>query len=77
MKSIFVRIYGSMLVALLIVGAVFYFTFDAISTSRAEQYRKQLARGPFTLLAEGAAYYRGEQRIKWLQGIARSMGMNY
>lgn len=77
MKSIFVRIYGSMLVALLFVGAVFYFTIDAISNSRAEQYRKQLARGPFTLLAEGAAYYRGEERTKWLQGIARSMGMNY
>jgi len=76
-KSIFVRIYGSMLVALLIVGAVFYFTIDAISNARAEQYRKQLAQGPFTLLAEGVAYYHGEQRIKWLQGIARSMGMNY
>ncbi|GAA5135670.1 ATP-binding protein [Alloalcanivorax gelatiniphagus] len=56
MSSIFVRIYGGILVALLIIGALTYAGVELVNDYRSLMYRERMAKGTFYLMAEG---YRG------------------
>ena len=56
MNSIFVRIYGGILVALLIIGALTWAGVDLVNDYRSQLYREQMAKGTFHLMAES---YRG------------------
>ncbi|HBP75913.1 MAG TPA: two-component sensor histidine kinase, partial [Alcanivorax sp.] len=53
MNSIFVRIYGGILVALLIIGALTYAGVELVNDYRSQLYRERMARGTFYLMAEG------------------------
>ncbi|MBT8767166.1 ATP-binding protein [Metapseudomonas boanensis] len=52
MNSIFLRIYGGMLVALVLVALLGVFTIHQVNQVRADQYRESLARGTFRLMAD-------------------------
>ncbi len=56
MNSIFVRIYGGILVALLIIGALTYAGVELVNDYRSLLYRERMAKGTFHLMAES---YRG------------------
>ncbi len=74
MKSIFLRIYGGMLVALLLVSALVYGTLQFVNEYRAEIYREEMAKGTFALLATGTSRYYGAERDKWLQLMSALLG---
>ncbi|WP_342247310.1 ATP-binding protein [Pseudomonas sp. OTU5201] len=52
MNSIFLRIYGGMLVTLVLVALLGVFTIHQVNQVRADQYRESLARGTFRLMAD-------------------------
>ena len=52
MKSIFLRIYGGMLLALLLVSGLGLLGLHWINEVRGEHYREELARGTFRLMAD-------------------------
>ncbi|MBL7251582.1 ATP-binding protein [Alloalcanivorax marinus] len=56
MNSIFVRIYGGILVALLIIGALTWAGVDLVNDYRSLLYRERMAKGTFHLMADS---YRG------------------
>ena len=74
MNSIFVRIYGGILVALLIIGAATYVGVDLINQYRAGQYRERMAEGTFFLLGEGLREQSGADRAEWLREMSRRLG---
>ncbi|AFT71542.1 ATPase, histidine kinase-, DNA gyrase B-, and HSP90-like domain protein [Alloalcanivorax dieselolei B5] len=74
MNSIFVRIYGGILVALLIIGAATYVGVDLINQYRADQYRERMAEGTFFLLGEGLREQSGADRAEWLREMSRRLG---
>lgn len=75
MNSIFVRIYGGILVALLIIGALTYAGVELVNDYRSQLYRERMARGTFYLMAEG---YRerasDEERQAWSRSLSRMFG---
>lgn len=74
MHSIFLRIYGGMLVAMLLVSALVYGAVQLVNAQRADAYREEMARGTFTLLAEGTSRYQGAERDKWVQVMSALLG---
>jgi len=52
MHSIFLRIYGGMLVALVLVALLGVATLHLVNEVRSDQYRERLARGTFSLMAD-------------------------
>ncbi|WP_371226212.1 ATP-binding protein [Pseudomonas sp. QE6] len=52
MKSIFLRIYGGMLLTLVLVAALGVLTLHLVNEVRGERYREDLARGTFRLMAD-------------------------
>lgn len=52
MNSIFLRIYGGMLAALVLVAVLGVLSLHLLNTVRADQYRERLAHGTFTLMAD-------------------------
>ncbi|MFP1682652.1 ATP-binding protein [Alloalcanivorax sp. C16-1] len=74
MSSIFVRIYGGILVALLIIGALTYAGVELVNDYRSLLYRERMAKGTFYLMAEG---YRGQDtagRQAWSLHLSRLFG---
>lgn len=51
MNSIFLRIYGGMLAALVLVAVLGVLTLHLVNEVRSDQYRERLARGTFSLMA--------------------------
>lgn len=52
MKSIFLRIYGGMLLTLVLVAALGVLTLHLVNEVRGERYREDLARGTFRVMAD-------------------------
>ncbi|WP_152222132.1 ATP-binding protein [Pseudomonas sp. SCB32] len=52
MKSIFLRIYGGMLLTLVLVAVLGVLTLHLVNDVRGERYREDLARGTFRLMAD-------------------------
>ncbi|WP_137818369.1 ATP-binding protein [Pseudomonas sp. 2FG] len=52
MNSIFLRIYGGMLAALVLVAVLGVLTLHLVNEVRSDQYRERLARGTFSLMAD-------------------------
>ena len=75
MNSIFVRIYGGILVALLIIGALTYAGVELVNDYRSQLYRERMARGTFYLMAEGYRERAGdEERQAWSRSLSRMFG---
>jgi len=77
MKSIFFRIYMGSLIAALVVGLAGYVTLQVLNGTRLSTYLENVARGTFTLIAEGAERHQGEKRTEWLQTVGRLAGLKF
>lgn len=71
MKSIFFRIYMGALIAALLAGLAGYVSMQVVNSYRLSAYLDSVARGTFTLIAQGAARHTGDKRTEWLQIIER------
>lgn len=75
MNSIFFRIYGGMLLAMLIIGGLAYGGVQLVNDYRANEYRKEMAQGTFYLMARGLARHEpGEERERWQKVLGRLLG---
>lgn len=74
MNSIFLRIYAGMLLAMVLVGLAAWGSLELLNEYRADSYREQMAKGTFTLLAEGTSRYHGVEREKWLKVMSALLG---
>lgn len=73
-SSIFVRIYGGLLLVITLVAGLTYYTVQAINDYRAEVYREDMATGVFHLIALGASRQPvGAPRDTWLADASRLM----
>lgn len=74
MNSIFLRIYGGMLVAILVIGAFSYAGVQVANSYRADSYREQMARGTFYLMALGLQRQKTPAELtRWRQVLGRLM----
>lgn len=73
MSSIFIRIYGGLLLAILTVALLAYGAFLQINDWRAERYRENMASGVFHLIAIGVARHDGPGLPTWLAETGRLM----
>lgn len=74
MNSIFLRIYGGMLAAILVVGLIAYGAVQLVNSYRADVYREQMARGTFYLMARGLQRQQtAEELERWRQVLGRLM----
>ncbi len=69
MKSIFFRIYIGSLLAALAVGLAGYIILQVMNGSRLSNYLENVARGTFTLIAQGAQRHESREREAWLQAV--------
>lgn len=75
MNSIFLRIYGGMLAAVLLVSSLAYGVVQLVNNYRADVYREQMARGTFYLMAKGLQRQQtAEELARWQQVLGRLMG---
>lgn len=65
-SSIFIRIYGGILLVIATVALCAYFFVQAINAQRADAYRESMATGIFRLIALGVSRQEGEARAAWL-----------
>lgn len=74
MNSIFLRIYGGMLAAVLLVGMIAYGTVQLVNSYRADVYREAMARGTFYLMARGLQRQKTPEELeRWRQVLGRLM----
>ena len=73
MKSIFLRIFGGLLLALILVSTVCVLAVDAINQVRLEQHRMQVSQGTFRLLAKYIAK-QTEIKDEWLKKLGNELG---
>ncbi len=74
MNSIFLRIYGGMLAAVLLVGMLAYGTVQLVNSYRADVYRETMARGTFYLMARGLQRQKTPEELeRWRQVLGRLM----
>ncbi len=75
MKSIFVRIYGGLVVVIIAIAMISWGGVQLINGWRAEVYREQMSRGTFYLMSLGIARQKTEEEEqRWLQVLGRLMG---
>lgn len=74
MNSIFLRIYGGMLVAMLLISAMSYGVVELVSGRRADVYREEMSRGTFWLIANSTSRYHGADRDKWMTLLTTLLG---
>lgn len=72
-SSIFVRIYGGLLLVIAAVALAGYFFIQAVNTQRADSYRENMATGMFRLIALGVSRQEGDARIAWLAEASQIM----
>lgn len=65
MNSIFLRLYGGLLLALCFIGAITYAAVQLVNSYRSDLYREEMARGTFYLMAEGYQRYELDDRERW------------
>lgn len=75
MKSIFLRIYGGMLLTLVVVGALGLLTLRVVNDVRAQDYRQELARGTFRLMSDELVPMEEVDRKRAILQWARLMGI--
>jgi two-component system sensor histidine kinase RstB len=74
-NSIFLRIYGGMMLAVLLVGLLAYAGVTVVNSYRADVYRESMARGTFYLMARGVQRQQDAAALeRWLQVLGRLMG---
>jgi two-component system, OmpR family, sensor histidine kinase RstB len=72
LNSIFLRIYGGMLAAILVVGMIAYGTVQLVNSYRADVYREEMARGTFYLMARGLQRQQTPEDLeRWRQVLGR------
>lgn len=75
MNSIFFRIYGGVVLTIILVLGVAYFSTGLVNAKRAEVYREAMARGTFYLMAQGLQRQKTEEELeRWRQVLARLIG---
>lgn len=72
-SSIFVRIYGGILLVIAAVALCAYFFVQTINTQRADAYRESMATGMFRLIALGVSRQEGDARAVWLAEASQIM----
>lgn len=77
MNSIFLRIYGGMLSAMVLIAFFSYLAFVEINDYRSSQFRESMAKGPMLLIADGVAKHTGDYRERWLAAVSRLMGVKF
>ncbi|WP_285259484.1 ATP-binding protein [Halopseudomonas bauzanensis] len=75
MNSIFLRIYGGMLVVLVTVSLVSLLSIHLINDVRAEDYRERIASGTFRLMADNLQPMDTAERLRVLNLWERLMGV--
>ncbi|SFC68038.1 two-component system, OmpR family, sensor histidine kinase RstB [Pseudomonas citronellolis] len=75
MKSIFLRIYGGMLLTLVLVAVLGVLTLHLVNEVRGDRYREELARGTFRLMADEMAGMEEVDRKRALLQWSRLMGI--
>ncbi|MDF3867905.1 ATP-binding protein [Pseudomonas denitrificans (nom. rej.)] len=75
MKSIFLRIYGGMLLTLVAVAALAVLTLHLVNDVRGERYREDLARGTFRLMADELLPMSEVDRKRALSQWSRLLGI--
>ncbi|WP_285961102.1 ATP-binding protein [Pseudomonas tohonis] len=75
MNSIFLRIYGGLLITLVLVALLGVFTFHQVNEVRADQYRESLARGTFRLMSDNLEPMTAIERRRALVLWSRLMGI--
>ncbi|WP_431482444.1 ATP-binding protein [Pseudomonas solani] len=75
MNSIFLRIYGGLLVTLVLVALLGVLTFHQVNEVRADQYRESLARGTFRLMSDNLEPMTAIERRRALVLWSRLMGI--
>ncbi|MCG8673178.1 MAG: HAMP domain-containing protein, partial [Pseudomonadales bacterium] len=76
MNSIFVRIYGGMIAASIVIGVIFYIAFQTTNFFRLQHFRNELANGPIALMVESIEYREAENREQWVSLLARIFNTN-
>ncbi|WP_417217102.1 ATP-binding protein [Alcanivorax sp.] len=71
MNSIFLRLYGGLLLALCFIGAITYGAVELVNSYRSDLYREKMARGTFFLMAEGYQRYEAGDRDRWSQVLSK------
>lgn len=74
MNSIFLRIYGGMLLAVVLISLAAYGVVEVINGYRADTYREQMARGTFWLMTNSTSRYQGAEREQWLKILGVLIG---
>ncbi|MZR62325.1 ATP-binding protein [Alcanivorax sp. DP30] len=74
MNSIFLRLYGGLLMALCFIGAITYASVQLVNQYRSDIYREEMARGTFYLMAEGYQRYESEERDRWSKVLTQLFG---
>lgn len=72
-SSIFVRIYGGILLVIAAVAVCAYFFIQAVNAHRADTYRENMATGIFRLIALGVSRQEGDARTAWLAEATQLM----
>ncbi|HEX6592233.1 MAG TPA: ATP-binding protein [Moraxellaceae bacterium] len=72
-SSIFVRIYGGLLLVIAAVAVAAYFFIQAVNEQRASSYRENMATGIFRLIALGISRQEGDARNSWLAEASQIM----
>jgi two-component system sensor histidine kinase RstB len=72
-SSIFIRIYGGILLVITAVALCAYFFIQEVNSQRAITYREGMATGVFRLIALGASRKEGNARLTWLAEAGKLM----
>lgn len=75
MNSIFLRIYGGMLAALVLVALLGFLTLHLVNQVRGDEYREGLARGTFRLMADNLQPMNRVERHRALLQWERLLGI--
>lgn len=71
MNSIFLRIYGGMIMVCLVIGVAFYLSLEAINFFRLQYFRTALVTGPVQLIAELTISQPEDYRARWVEEVGR------
>ena len=73
MNSIFLRIYGGMILVCVLIGILFYVSLETINYFRLNYYRINLVTGPIQLVAEMAAKQPPDYQAHWVEDVGRTL----
>lgn len=75
MNSIFFRIYGGVVLTIILVSGLSYLGAEVVNGMRAESYRGEMARGTFYLMARGIQRQKTDEDVEsWRDVLGRLMG---